>query len=110
MVQPKTDKQHILLCKGPFASIYLAQTGFGGNSCPSSVIVNIMQNLATDGFEQDQTVKRSTVLFKKLPSSMTDEDLAKYDLFILNTGSYHVQFHFISPIALFSVKKLGFPM
>ena len=42
-----------------------------------------MQNLAADGFGQDQTVKRSTVLFKKLPSSMTDEDLAKYNLFVL---------------------------
>ena len=53
-----------------------------------------MQNLVTDGFGEDQTVKRSTVMFKKLPSSMTDEHLAKYNLFALNTGSYHVRFHF----------------
>lgn len=68
-----------------------------------------MQNLVADGFGQDQTVKRSTVLFKKLPSSMTDEDLAKYNLFVPNTGSYHVRFHFISPLALFSFKELRFP-
>ena len=98
LVQPKTDKQkHILLSKGPFAStFFLAQMGFGGNSCPSSVIVNIMQNLAADGFGQDQTVKRSTVLFKKLPSSMTDEDLAKYNLFVLKYWLLpcSISFHF----------------
>ena len=55
-----------------------------------------MQNLAADGFGQDQTVKRSTVLFKKLPSSMTDEDLAKYNLFVLKYWllPFSISFHF----------------
>ena len=76
------DKQkRILLCKGPFASVRLAQTGFGGSSRPSSsAVVAIMQNLAKDGFGKVLAVERSTVLFKKVPSSLTDEVLAKYGL------------------------------
>ena len=39
-----------------------------------------MQNLAKDGFGIVLTVERSTVFFKKLPSSLTEEELQKYDL------------------------------
>ena len=76
------DKQRrILLCKGPFISVRLAQRSFGGGSRPSSTVtVSIMENLEKDGFGKVITVERSNVLFKKLPSSLTDEELDKYDL------------------------------
>ena len=48
---------------------------------PSAIaITDIMQNLAKDGFGIVLTVERSIVFFKKLPSSLTEEELQKYDL------------------------------
>lgn len=69
------------MCKGPFVTVRLAQFNFGGSKRPTApVILSVMENLEKDGCGKVKKIGLSQVFFKKLPSSITDDELKLYEI------------------------------